>query len=336
MYIGSPVHELSLVVVCARVVHLLAPESDDFSFFGHTGFIAQTERMALGAFQEGILPAENVFHRLFGQFCQIGCSAGRQSHAFFLAAEGSAQGFLNDANLVERRADGICDVAAGEKWILCRGMYRHDVVGRMDVGNHCLRFDVGVFDELGAVLSLQHDIRLLHGFLHISFSDVVDRWSKDIARVLLMYLRCILFECIINGVYAWQLLIFCLDCFQRLIHQVLALCRYHGDRVARITDAACQVHISCPALGLSHFLKGDNRLYTGDRFCLGGVDAGNSRAAVWTAEYTGIQHPFHVNIRCIARFSGDLGHTVNPWLGLIERVKFLFSHQWHRSKPLFY
>ena len=46
--------------------------------------------MALGGFQEGILPAKHEFYRLFRQAAQVGASACHQSGALLLASEGAA------------------------------------------------------------------------------------------------------------------------------------------------------------------------------------------------------------------------------------------------------
>ena len=55
MYIGAPVHELCLIIICAAVVYLLSFKRHDPALFGSSDLIAQTERMPLGALQERIL-----------------------------------------------------------------------------------------------------------------------------------------------------------------------------------------------------------------------------------------------------------------------------------------
>jgi len=234
--IGTPVHELRLVVVGAAVVDLRTLPGDDAPFFRDARLVAQQEGMPLRALKEGFLARKDDLHRPPGQARKIGRARSREADAFFFSTEGAAQRLLDDLHAVHRGAEDIRDVSTREKRVLRGGEHGHVALVGVVVGKHRLRLDICMLCILGFIFALDDHVRARKRRLHIAFFDAIDGLRKFIVGILFMHgVRAGL-----NGradiIDRIQRLIFDFNRFQRVPHK---LARFRGDEcdhVAFIAD----------------------------------------------------------------------------------------------------
>ncbi len=152
--IGAPVDEEGVVAVGPGAGDLLALPGQDLAVPGRTGFVAKQERVALTGALDGFLTAVGPFDGAAGYAAEIRRPCGQHPQAVFLAAEGAADGLLDNPHPVDGNFQKIGDIAAGIVRGLAAAVDGDESVCRVAVSQRCFRFNIDVLRALGLILPL--------------------------------------------------------------------------------------------------------------------------------------------------------------------------------------
>ena len=283
-----------------------ALDSQELSVCITAGLDMYKHRMPLGRGDHRFFSRPDHAHRASRLECKQRC--GNLCVQIVFAAEAAASDLLLDMHHIYRHIEDRCELLAVAERILCGVEHVHDTVD-IQIGNSCLRLDVGMIDALGRII-IFNDIRTFFPNAgHIALAD--HSMLQNVAGHVLVDERCAILQRIFHGEDRGQGLVFHTDGADGILTEFLGFRCDEGNGVSHHADLVlCQD-------GLVQNRKTepvDARQVSGchdtvdafDRLCSTGIDGKDFCMRILAAQCFAIEHPRHFDVAGINRLTGDL------------------------------